>query len=152
MRFSAMIFAVSTAVFLSVYSISYWQLSIMGLLIGIQISLPSLSTALLFTIANCSPSYSPLFSPSSIPRYGSVLPNYVAFFVSTSFNVASTSLKNLLSTTLLNSFLNSSFSSQGKVPYFVEILVSILSCHWIVQPISALFSRQIFHSCFILIC
>ena len=109
-----MIFSVSTAVFPSAYSISYFRLSRMGLLLVIPIVLPSLSTALLFTIANFIPYFSPLFRPSSIPRYGSVLPNSVVFVVSTSFNVVSTSFKWLLSMTLLNSYFNSSYSSSRK--------------------------------------
>ena len=101
-------FAVSTAVFPSAYSISYFRLSTMGLFLGIPNGLPSSSTALLFTIANCSPYFSPLVRPSSIPTYGSLLPNSVAFVLSTLFNIALTSFKCLLSMTLLNYSLNSS--------------------------------------------
>ena len=111
-------FSVSTDLFPSAYSILYCRLSRMGLLLDITIDLQSSSTVLLFTLANCSPYYSPLFRPSLIPRYGSVLPNsvvyYVAFFVSTLLNVASTSFKCLLSMTLLNYSLNYSSSSSRK--------------------------------------
>ena len=86
----------------------------MGLFLGILLGLPSSSTALLFTLGNCSPSYSPLFRPNLIIRYGSVLPNSILFVVSTSFNVASTSFKCLLSMTLFNSSLNSPSSSSSK--------------------------------------
>ena len=110
MRFSHMMFTVIKAVFSSAYSIPYCRLSRMGLLLGIQIGLPSSSTALLFTLAYCRLSSSHLFRSSSIPRYGYVLPNYVAFVVSTSFNIASTSFKCLLSMSLLNYSLNSSSS------------------------------------------
>ena len=123
MRFPAMIFAVSTDVFPSAYSISYCQMSRMGLLLGIPIGLPSSSTALLFTLANCSSSSSPMFRPSSIPMYGSVLPNYVAFVVSTLFNVALTSFKWLLSMTLLNYSFNYSSSSSRQ-----SILVCGIPC------------------------
>ena len=109
-----MMFAVSMAVFPSKYSILYCRLFRMGFLLGIPIGLPSSSTALLFNLANFSSSSSPLFRPSSIPRYGYVLPNYVAYVVSTLFNVASTSFKWLLSMTLLNSSLNYSSSSSRK--------------------------------------
>ena len=95
-----MMFAVSTAVFSSAYSFSYCLLSRMGLLLGISIVLPSLSTSLLFILSYYNPSSSPLSRPSSIPRYGYVLPNHVEFVVSSLFNVASTSFKCLLSMVL----------------------------------------------------
>ena len=89
----------------------------MGLLLGIPIGLPASSNDLLFTLANYSPSSSPLFRPSSIPRYESMLPNSVTFVVSMSFNVAPTSFKCLLSITLLNSSLNSSSLSSRQISF-----------------------------------
>ena len=86
----------------------------MGLFLGILLGLPSSSTALLFTLANCSHSSSPLFRPSYIPRYRYVLPNSVVFVVSMSFNVSLTSLKWLLSTNMLKYSLNSSSLSSSK--------------------------------------
>ena len=110
-----MMFAVKPAVFPYAYSISYCRLSRMGLLLRIPIGLPSSSTAILFILVNCSPSYSPLFRPSSIPRYGCVLPNSVAFVVLTSYKCSSKSFKCLLSMTLLNFSLNYSYSSSSQI-------------------------------------
>ena len=98
----------------------------MGLLLGIPIGLPSLSTAILFTLVNYIPSSSPLIRPSFIPRYGYVLPNYVVFVVSTSFIVTLKSFKWLLLMTLLNYSLNysSSSSSQSRLGCGISCICS----------------------------